>query len=304
MTGAPAPRVAWETVDGIVLLDKPAGLTSNAALQRARRLFRARKAGHTGSLDPLATGMLPLCFGEATKFAGHLLDADKEYRVRLRFGVQTDTADADGRVVAEADRREVPAGDLTACLDRFRGEIDQVPPMYSALKSGGQRLHALARAGREVVRAPRRVRILGLEVVAADPATPTLWVRCSKGTYIRALVEDIAAALGTLAHVVELRRLAVAPFPPAGMVTLEALQSAAATGELGRYLLPVDAGLVAWPRVELAEDLAGRLLAGRPVTAPGGACGPVRVYGPGDRFLGVADAGADGLVTPRRLRAA
>jgi tRNA pseudouridine55 synthase len=304
VTGATAPRVAWETVDGIVLLDKPAGLTSNAALQRARRLYRARKAGHTGSLDPLATGMLPLCFGEATKFAGHLLDADKEYRVRLRFGVQTDTADADGRVVAEADRRAVPDAELVACLDRFRGEIDQVPPMYSALKSGGQRLHALARAGREVPRAPRRVRIHGLEVAAADPEAPALWVRCSKGTYVRALVEDIAAALGTLAHVVELRRLAVAPFAPGGMVTLEGLQAAAAAGELGRYLLPVDAGLAAWPRVELAEDLAGRLLAGRPVTAPGAACGPVRVYGPGDRFLGVGDAAADGLVTPRRLRAA
>jgi tRNA pseudouridine55 synthase len=261
VTGAIAPRVAWETVDGIVLLDKPAGLTSNVALQRARRLFRARKAGHTGSLDPLATGMLPLCFGEATKFAGHLLDADKEYRVRLCFGVQTDTADADGRVVAESDRRAVPGAELAACLARFRGEIDQVPPMYSALKSGGQRLHVLARAGREVPRAPRRVRILGLEVVTADPATPSLWVRCSKGTYIRALVEDIAAALGTLAHVVELRRLAVAPFPADGMVTLEALQAAAAAGE-------------------------------------------IRVYGPGDRFLGVGDAGADGIVTPRRLRAA
>lgn len=304
MSAGPGPRVAWRQVDGIVLLDKPAGLTSNAALQRVRRLYAARKAGHTGSLDPLATGMLPLCFGEATKFAGHLLDADKTYRVRLRFGLQTDTGDADGAVTARGERQAVPPAELAAILGRFTGDILQVPPMYSALKQGGRRLHELARRGETVERPARPVRIHELAVVVADPETPDLLVRCSKGTYIRSLVEDLAAALGTLAHVVALRRLAVAPFDAATMVTLEELGEAAAVGDLARYLLPIDAGLAGWPRISLSSIEAGRLRTGQAVTAADAGAGPGRLYGPAGEFLGVGDITADGRLVPRRLCAA
>lgn len=303
MPDAPAARRAFQTVDGIVLLDKPAGLTSNAALQRVRRLFAARKAGHTGSLDPLATGMLPLCFGEATKFAGHLLDADKTYRVRLRFGEQTDTADADGSVVATSPITAVSPADIAAALPAFRGPISQVPPMYSALKQGGRRLYELARAGQELPRLPRQVCIHVLEHVGGDSREPILEVRCSKGTYIRSLVEDLAAALGTLAHVVALRRLAVAPFDTGGMHSLEALTEAAASGALAAALLPVDAGLAGWPRRELSAAESRSLQAGRALSLDdsAGGVGPCRVYGPEGRFLGVADASPAGVLTARRL---
>jgi tRNA pseudouridine55 synthase len=304
VSAGPGPRVAWRQVDGIVLLDKPAGLTSNAALQRVRRLYAARKAGHTGSLDPLATGMLPLCFGEATKFAGHLLDADKTYRVRLRFGVQTDTGDADGAVTGRGERESVPPAELAAVLGRFIGDILQVPPMFSALKQGGRRLHELARRGETVERPARPVRIHELAVVAADPETPELLVRCSKGTYIRSLVEDLAAALGTLAHVVALRRIAVVPFDAAAMVTLDELGDAAARGDLARYLLPIDAGLAGWPRISLSSVEAGRLRTGQAVTAADAGEGPGRLYGPAGEFLGVGDITADGRLVPRRLCAA
>lgn len=304
MSNGPSPRVAWRQVDGIVLLDKPAGITSNTALQRVRRLYAARKAGHTGSLDPLATGMLPLCFGEATKFAGHLLDADKTYRVRLRFGVQTDTGDADGEVTVRDGRDAVPPPELEAVLGRFTGEILQVPPMFSALKQGGRRLHELARRGETVERRARPVRIHELSVAGADPATPELLVRCSKGTYIRSLVEDLAAALGTVAHVTELRRLAVAPFEAAAMATLDALIEAAAGDDLARYLLPIDAGLAGWPRISLSPGDAARLRSGQTVVAGRPGEGPGRVYGPGGEFLGVGDIGPDGRLVPRRLCAA
>lgn len=304
MSGGPGSRVAWRRVDGIALLDKPAGLTSNAALQRVRRLYTARKAGHTGSLDPLATGMLPLCFGEATKFAGHLLDADKTYRVRLRFGVQTDTGDADGAIIAHGDRASVPPAELAVVLRRFVGDILQVPPMYSALKHGGRRLHELARRGETVERPARPVRIHELAVVTSDPETPELLVRCSKGTYIRSLVEDLAAALGTLAHVAALRRLAVAPFEAAAMVTLDELGAAAARGELARYLLPIDAALAGWPRISLSLADASRLRTGQAVTVGAAGEGSGRLYGPSGEFLGVGEITADGRLVPRRLCAA
>jgi tRNA pseudouridine55 synthase len=297
--------VAWQRVDGIVLLDKPAGITSNAALQRVRRLYAARKAGHTGSLDPLATGMLPLCLGEATKFAGHLLDADKSYQVRLRFGIRTDTGDADGQVVVADGRAAVDPAELVVALAAFRGDIQQVPPMFSALKHGGRRLHELARRGETVHRPARPVRIHELEVVTPDPASPELLVRCSKGTYIRSLVEDLAAALGTCAHVTALRRLAVAPFPAEAVVSLDTLAAAADAGQLDQYLLPIDAGLAGWPRISLSAGDAGLLQSGRVVPAGGTAGeGPGCVYGPDGEFLGVGDVTPDGLLVPRRLRAA
>jgi tRNA pseudouridine55 synthase len=248
--------------------------------------------------------MLPLCFGEATKFAGHLLDADKTYRVRLRFGVQTDTGDADGAVTARGERASVPAEELAAVLDRFVGDILQVPPMFSALKQDGRRLHELARRGETVERPARPVRIHELVVVAADPETPELLVRCSKGTYIRSLVEDLAVALGTLAHVIALRRTAVVPFDAAAMVTLDELGDAAARGDLARYLLPIDAGLAGWPRISLSSADAGRLRTGQAVTAGAAGEGPGRLYGPAGEFLGVGDITADGRLVPRRLCAA
>ena len=186
------PRRERRSVDGLLLLDKPVGLTSNAALQRVKRLFRASKAGHTGSLDPLASGMLPLCFGQATKVSAWLLDADKTYRVTARFGTQTDTADADGTVVSESQIRTVEREALESALDKLTGDISQVPPMYSALKKDGKRLYELARQGIEVDRPARPVTIRSLDIERFDPGAPVIRVTCSKGTYIRTLVEDLA----------------------------------------------------------------------------------------------------------------
>lgn len=304
-TAAPGQRKPWRDVNGILLLDKPQGISSNAALQRARRLFRARKAGHTGSLDPLASGMLPLCLGEATKFSGHLLDADKVYEVQAHWGTRTETGDRDGAVTESSPVTEVPQERLEAVLGRFIGEISQVPPMYSALKHEGRRLYDLARAGQEVPRPPRQVRIHDLAISRFDPAEPILRVHCSKGTYIRTLVEDLAAALGTLGHVAALRRLAVAPFGEGPMVTLEALEAVLAEkGEAGMdaLLLPPDRALVGLPEVHLGPEEAGHVRQGNPVRVTGGsATGPLRLYGPGDRFLGLGEATADGRIQPRRL---
>jgi tRNA pseudouridine55 synthase len=302
---APGQRKPWRDVDGILLLDKPLGISSNAALQRARRLFRARKAGHTGSLDPLASGMLPLCLGEATKFSGHLLDADKVYEVRAHWGTRTETGDRDGAVTASSAITEVSREALEAALGRFTGEISQVPPMYSALKHQGRRLYDLARAGQEVPRPPRQIRIHDLAITRFDPTEPVLQVHCSKGTYIRTLVEDLAAALGTEGHVAALRRVAVAPFGGEVMVTLEALEAVLAEkGEAGldAFLLPPDRGLAGLPELHLDPAQAEHVLQGNPVLVPGGhAAGLLRLYGPGHRFLGVGEGTADGRVRPRRL---
>src|SRR5690606_13644483 len=236
------PRIQRRPVDGILLLDKPAGLSSNAALQKVRYLLRAKKGGHTGSLDPLATGMLPICFGEATKVSGFLLDADKHYRVTCRLGVRTDSADADGAVVETAPVPALDAGRVNEVLARFHGDIQQVPPMYSALKYQGRRLYELARAGESVERAARTVTLHALVLDGMTADSLTLDVRCSKGTYVRTLVEDVAAALGTLAHVVALRRLGVGPYEGQAMVTLaelEARRAQAGNDALDALLLPV-----------------------------------------------------------------
>ncbi|MCL4720570.1 MAG: tRNA pseudouridine(55) synthase TruB [Gammaproteobacteria bacterium] len=301
------PR-AWRPLDGLLLLDKPSGITSNAALQRARRLYQARKAGHTGSLDPLASGMLPLCFGEATKFAGYLLDADKTYLVRARFGTRTDTGDALGQTVATGPRGEVPREELEPALARFRGALDQIPPMYSALKQNGQRLYALARAGREVVRAARPVVIHEFGIEDYSPAAPLLRVRCSKGTYVRSLVEDLAASLGTTAHVATLRRLAVAPLGGERMWSLEELAEAASRGTaaLDALLLPLQAILPDFPVVALDPSQAAAIVRGQVVIMEPG-CGPpgglVRLHGPGDRFFGIGTLDPSGRLAARRLLA-
>jgi tRNA pseudouridine55 synthase len=298
------PRPPRRRVDGLLLLDKPSGITSNGALQRVKWLFGARKAGHTGSLDPLASGMLPLCFGEATKFAGYLLDSDKTYRVRLQFGVQTDTGDADGAVVATAGHRAVERPDLEVAVAGMLGPMDQVPPMYSALKQGGQRLYALARAGQTVERPSRPVRIHSLAIETYDPEAPTLVVRCSKGTYVRVLVEDLAARLGTVAHVTLLRRLEVSTFAENRMWTLPDVLAASERGPeaLSSLLLPVESILGNWPALRLDAGMATGLAQGRAMDLAGPANnGLVRLYGPQDRFLGLGEVLDGRRVAVRRL---
>lgn len=291
-------------VDGIVLLDKPTGITSNDALQIVKRLFRARKAGHTGSLDPLASGMLPICLGEATKISAFLLDADKRYRVGCKLGERTTTGDAEGEVVQARPVGKLLRQQVEEVLARFRGEIEQVPPMYSALKHQGQRLYKLARQGVEVERQPRRVVIHELTLLHCAGDRLEFEARCSKGTYVRTLAEDIGEALGCGAHVIALRRLEVGPYEESGMVSLERLRELALQeGEgLDQLLLPIESALAHWPGVRLSEDAAFYLRQGQPVLVPHApADGWVRLYGARNRFLGMGQVLDDGRVAPRRL---
>ncbi|MBA1245300.1 MULTISPECIES: tRNA pseudouridine(55) synthase TruB [Pseudomonas] len=291
-------------VSGIILLDKPQGFTSNAALQKVRWLLNAEKAGHTGSLDPLATGVLPLCFGEATKFSQYLLDSDKGYETVMQLGVTTTTADAEGEVLRE---REVTVGraDIEAVLPHFRGPIQQVPPMYSALKRDGQPLYKLARAGEVVEREARSVTIGSLELLAVEQTRATLAVHCTKGTYIRTLVEDIGERLGCGAYVAQLRRTQAGPFKLAQTITLEALEQAHAEGgneALDQFLLPADSGLQDWPLLQFSEHSAFYWLHGQPVRAPEApAFGMVRVQDHNGRFIGIGEVSEDGRIAPRRL---
>ncbi|HEY1991579.1 MAG TPA: tRNA pseudouridine(55) synthase TruB [Gammaproteobacteria bacterium] len=304
MTQAPRVRAPRRDVHGVLLLDKPVGLTSNDALQRAKRIFSANKAGHTGSLDPLASGMLPLCFGEATKVSGFLLDADKRYAVTARLGSRTATADAEGEVTATAPVPTLTAKAIEAALARFRGEIRQVPPMYSALHHQGQRLYDLAREGIEVEREPRSVTIHELTLAGHGADSLSLDVRCSKGTYIRTLVEDVAQALGTLAHVTVLRRLSVGPFGTDSVLhTLESLEGLKDAGPaaLDALLLPVDHAVLHWPKASLQEDMAWYFSRGQAVRVAGTpSAGRLRVYA-GSRFLGVGEIIEDGRLAPKRL---
>lgn len=291
-----APR---RRVNGVLLLDKPTGMSSNDALQKARRLYNAAKAGHTGTLDPLATGLLPLCFGEATKFAGELLDADKTYLATVRLGVTTDTADAEGRVL-ETRAVEVSEADALAVLARFRGEIEQVPPMYSALKRDGKPLYEYARAGIELERAARRVTIYGLTLTNWAGDGFDLEVACSKGTYVRTLAADIGAALGCGAHLAALRRMRIGTLDVAAALGLEALDALDMAARDAR-LQPADALLAKLPRADLAEGDTQRVLHGQGVRwmgQPGERC---RYYGADGRFLGVGEISADGWLNPKRL---
>ena len=285
-------------LDGVLLLDKPVGPSSSAVLQAVKRLLNADKAGHAGTLDPLASGMLPLLFGEATKFAQFGLDAAKEYVADIRLGEATDTGDAEGEVL---ERRpvDVDEGRLQQALARFRGTIGQVPPMYSALKHEGRPLYALARAGQTVERASRDITVHELELVARDETLLRLRIRCSKGTYVRQLAVDLGLALGTVAHLEALRRTAVAGLRLDQAVTLDDLQ---ALGEASRlaWLLPPEKLLEHLPRVDLEEPLAGRFLNGQAVRLEGLLPGPCRVYRAGV-LLGVGECGQGGELRPVRL---
>ena len=290
-------------IHGVVLLDKPAGISSNRALQKVRGIYQARKAGHTGSLDPFATGMLPICLGEASKTAAFMLEAGKHYRAIARLGEATATGDIEGDMIQTC---QIPGPDpenIARAMEQFVGEIQQVPPMYSALKHEGRPLYEYARAGIEIDRPARAVTIHQLDLVDWQSPNLTFEVQCSKGTYIRTLAEDIATALGSCAHLVELRRSVVEPFGDFPMVTLEELQEARERDGLQQFLLPVDAGLPDWPRVDLDTTQRGKFMHGNhfPFSVKGLSAGKVRVYGPDGDLLGLANLSADHILRPARV---
>jgi tRNA pseudouridine55 synthase len=291
-------------IHGILLLNKPLGLSSAGAVARARRLFNARKAGHTGSLDPLASGLLPICFGEATKFGAPLLDADKTYRVAVRLGERTPSADRESEVI---ERRELPhftSQQLSDALSEFPREYAQVPPMHSALKQDGKPLYEYARAGVTRERAARSVVIHDMSLLDWQPPDLSFDVRCSKGTYIRVLAEDLAARLGTIAHLAALRRLGVEPFGAEPQWSFEALEAMSPAQRL-ELLLPVDAALAGWRRLELTAAGVGAFRQGQtvviPATLPETQPGTVRIYAAGLGFLGLGELQAAGRLVPLRL---
>ncbi|MFD2366304.1 tRNA pseudouridine(55) synthase TruB [Pseudoduganella sp. GCM10020061] len=292
-----------DLVDGVLLLDKPVGLSSNDALIKAKRILNAKKAGHTGTLDPFATGLLPLCFGEATKFSQDLLEADKTYETLVHLGIKTNTGDTEGEAI-ETRPVDVTIGQIEAVLERFRGPILQVPPMYSALKRDGKAYYEYAREGITLEREARPVTIHRLELLGYDAPFLKLSVTCSKGTYIRVLGEDIGEALGCGAHLNALRRTGVGALTADGMITLDDLSQHAAPLSL---LAPVDALLSTFPSVELNDDLAKRFLHGQrlalgkePSVAVPAEQGRVRVYH-GGRLLGTGVLGEYSILAPERL---
>jgi len=294
-------RTAAGAPSGILLLDKPSGISSNAALGRAKRVLGIRKAGHTGTLDPMASGLLVLCFGEATKVSGFLLDADKAYAAEATLGVSTDSEDAEGEVIAEHPVPELSLEDVEAALAAFRGPIDQVPPMHSALKHKGQRLYELARKGEVVERPPRAVVIHALECVDWSSPRMRLNVRCSKGTYIRSLVRDLGEALGCGAHLSALRRTLSSPFEITDAIKLDALSDLDADSARA-LLLPPDRAVLHFPAVQLDEDFALRLQQGQTLPGIKGEPGLVRTYRDDD-FLGLATLDEDGRLRAKRLLA-
>lgn len=306
-----ARRRKGRAIDGVLLLNKPLGMTSNQALQRVKRLFFAAKAGHTGSLDPLATGVLPLCFGESTKFSQFLLDADKRYKSTFRLGVSTTTGDAEGEVIKEQSTANLTEAQVIQALDAFRGEIQQIPSMYSALKHEGTPLYKLARKGIEVERKVRQVTIHSLDVLAFRPgeaAEVEVEIFCTKGTYIRSIAEDLGAALGCGAHVIRLHRTASGPFDESQSVTLEALELERGERDaevLDHHVLPIDAPVAGLQALTLPVDSSYYFRMGNPVMDPGvfraGEEGDiVRVFCDTGRFLGLGVLN-EGQVAPKRL---
>jgi tRNA pseudouridine55 synthase len=304
MNGSTRPKIPRRVLDGVLLLDKPLGLSSNDALIRAKKIYLAKKAGHTGTLDPLATGLLPLCFGEATKFSQDLLEADKTYEATMRLGVRTTTGDAEGEALQTRDVTCDEAA-IHAAMAHFRGEIAQVPPMYSALKRDGKPLYEYARAGQTVEREARNVTIHALDLIACALPDVTFRVTCSKGTYVRTLAEDIGETLGCGAHLVALRRTGVGVLTLEHAVTLDTLAEAA-PAERDSWLQPVDALLSTFPAVYLDADATRRFTQGQRLKLSDIADAPaeadrVRVYALDDkRLLGVARAG-EGVLAPERL---
>jgi tRNA pseudouridine55 synthase len=297
---SPRPGKRRLAVDGLLLLDKPAAISSQTAVTRVKALFDAAKAGHTGTLDPMATGLLPVTFGEATKFSHTMLEADKAYLATVRLGMTTTTGDLEGEVLTrtpvDADPQRVEAA-----LARFRGDIVQTPPMYSAIKHAGRPLYEYARAGTQVARAPRRVTIRLLDLRHCDASDVQVSVACSKGTYIRVLAEDIGKTLGCGATLAALRRTHVGRFSLDEAVTLDRLSAMTAAERLAR-LLPADALLAGLPSLDLDAEQALRIVRGQAVNCTGIMnTGLVRLYGPDSAFLGVADADREGRVVPRRL---
>jgi tRNA pseudouridine55 synthase len=287
-------------VHGILLLDKPLGLSSAAAVARAKRLFAARKAGHTGSLDPLASGMLPICLGEATKFGALMLEADKTYRLTLRLGERTPSADLESSVI---ERRELPAlaaSDLARALADFPRDYAQVPPMHSAIKQDGKPLYVYARAGQTRERAARSIVIHDMQLIAWSAPDLTFDVRCTKGAYMRVLAEDLAARLGTIGHLVGLRRHSVFPFAHSPQWTFEALEALSAVERAG-LLLPVDAALGGWRRIEVPAEGVEAVRQGRSVLVGGECTGNVRIYASGGGFVGLGAVEASGRLKPLRL---
>ncbi|CAI0879385.1 tRNA pseudouridine synthase B [Serratia fonticola] len=305
------PRRRGRDIHGVLLLDKPQGLSSNDALQKVKRIYNANRAGHTGALDPLATGMLPICLGEATKFSQYLLDSDKRYRVIARLGQRTDTSDADGQIVQERPVNFTQA-QLDTALDTFRGNIQQVPSMYSALKYQGKKLYEYARQGIEVPREARSITVYELQFIRWEGDELELEIHCSKGTYIRTITDDLGELLGCGAHVIYLRRLQVAKYPIARMVTLEQLNalveqaqelSIAPSELLDPLLMPMDSPAEDFPEVNLLPAVAGYVKQGQPVQAAGApASGLVRITeGEERKFIGIGEIADDGRVAPRRL---
>ncbi|WP_043318968.1 tRNA pseudouridine(55) synthase TruB [Microbulbifer sp. HZ11] len=311
-------RPKWgRQIDGVLLLNKPAGISANDALQRAKRLFFANRAGHTGALDPLATGVLPICFGEATKFSQYLLDADKRYRSTFCFGMTTETGDADGDVVATSDASGLTEQQVSDAMAAFRGTISQVPSMYSALKHNGQPLYKLARQGIEVEREARQVEIFSYELVSFTPGSASpdklprvvVEVHCSKGTYVRSLAEDLGKALGVGAFVEKLHRIAAGPYHEDDSVTLDALTEERGEGraeELDHHLLPADSPASGLPKMILSDDTGYYLRQGQPVMdlqvyRLGDEGDMVRLFLESGEFLGVGEITDDGRVAPRRL---
>lgn len=296
-------------INGILLLDKPLGLTSNSALQRMKHLFQAKKAGHTGSLDPLATGMLPICFGEATKFSQFLLDSDKTYQVLAQLGVTTNTGDREGEVTAQCEVPALTNDQLNQMMQQFIGEIEQVPPMFSAIKVQGKPLYELARKGIEVERKARRIKIFSMTLHGYRPDTMQLsfTVHCSKGTYVRTLVEDMGRALGCGAHVAELRRTHVTPYDGLPIYTEEQLRHIAdnqGIAALTSTLLPLETSVQGFPGIKLSTSAAFYMRTGQAVrvTVPINSS-LVRLFSEDERFLGVGEVTADGRVKPFRLLA-
>jgi tRNA pseudouridine55 synthase len=291
-------------ISGILVLDKPAGLSSNGVLQHVKRLFNANKAGHTGNLDVPATGLLPICLGEATKVSAYLLDSDKTYRARCKLGVTTTTADAAGEVLSTSEVPEFSESDLEKAFEKYTGDIEQVPPMYSALKQDGKRLYELAYKGIKVERKARNITVYSIKLIELSQDEFEMEVACSKGTYIRTLAEDVGKELGCGAHILTLRRLEAGPFKESQMVTPEKLHEVAEAGleQLDKLLLPMDSALNHFPAVRLAENVSYYLCQGQAVTVFGlPKSGRLRIYDETGDFIGIGEVNDDGQLSPKRL---